>query len=83
MLFKAFTLGILSAIIIIIGALLTNISIKAGGTVLDAFIDAFFWAAIPEEVVKFIMLYLLIWNNKHFEERFDGVIYAVFVSIVV
>jgi RsiW-degrading membrane proteinase PrsW (M82 family) len=81
MLFKAFTLGILSAIIIIIGALLTNISIKAGGTVLDAFIDAFFWAAIPEEVVKFIMLYLLIWNNKHFEERFDGVIYSVFVSM--
>jgi len=49
--------------------------------VLSAFYTAFVQAAIPEEICKFVVLYLLIWNNKEFNERFDGIIYAVFVSL--
>ncbi len=81
LLFKAFGLGMLSTVIIITAALLTGISVNAQSSILSAFTDAFFMAAIPEEFLKFIMLYSLVWNNKHFEERFDGIIYAVFVSM--
>ena len=34
-----------------------------------------------EEFFKFTALYLLIWKNREFNERFDGIVYAVFVSL--
>lgn len=42
---------------------------------------AFVVAAFSEEVFKFIALYLLIWKNKEFNEKFDGIVYAVFISL--
>ena len=43
--------------------------------------DAFVVAAATEEIFKFIALYLLIWNNRHFNEKFDGIVYACFISL--
>lgn len=48
---------------------------------IDSFFDAFFLAAIPEEIAKFLILYLIVWKSKHFDEHYDGIIYAVFVSL--
>lgn len=42
---------------------------------------AFFGAAIPEEIAKFVMLWLLLRKNPHFDEKMDGIIYAVCVSL--
>ncbi len=42
---------------------------------------AFVVAAFTEEIFKFIALYLLIWKNKEFNEKFDGIVYAVFISL--
>ena len=42
---------------------------------------AFVVAAFTEETFKFIALYLLIWKNKEFNEKFDGIVYAVFISL--
>ena len=42
---------------------------------------AFFGAAIPEEIAKFIMLWLLLRKSKHFDENMDGIVYAVCVSL--
>ncbi|MBO7572390.1 MAG: PrsW family intramembrane metalloprotease [Bacteroidales bacterium] len=42
---------------------------------------AFFSAAIPEEFSKFVILFLLIWRSKNFNERMDGIVYAVCVSM--
>jgi len=42
---------------------------------------AFFYAAIPEELSKFLILYLLIWRNRHFDQYYDGIVYAVTVSL--
>jgi RsiW-degrading membrane proteinase PrsW (M82 family) len=85
LLLKAFGLGVLSAICIIalfwIIELLISTTPNTGSHFVDAFIEAFFLAAVPEELFKFIMLYLLIWKNQNFSERFDGIIYAVFVSL--
>lgn len=43
--------------------------------------SAFFGAAIPEEIAKFIMLWLLLRKNRYFDEKMDGIVYAVCVSL--
>lgn len=48
---------------------------------LSAFGQAFFEAGIPEELCKFAMLYWLVWKSKYFDEHFDGIVYATFVSM--
>lgn len=42
---------------------------------------AFLGAAIPEEIAKFIMLWLLLRKNCYFDEKMDGIVYAVCVSL--
>lgn len=42
---------------------------------------AFAVAGLVEEAFKFLAVYLLIWRNKNFNEKFDGIVYAVFVSL--
>ena len=42
---------------------------------------AFFGAAIPEELAKLLVLWLLLRKNKYFDERMDGIVYAVCVSL--
>ena len=42
---------------------------------------AFCGAAIPEEIAKFAMLWLLLRKNKYFDEKMDGIVYAVCVSL--
>lgn len=46
-----------------------------------AFLKAFISAAIPEEAAKLTMLYLLLRNNSYFDERFDGIVYAVCIGM--
>lgn len=81
LLLSAFGLGALSTVFVVIVVYVLGITANTGNHFTDAFIEAFFMAAIPEELLKFAMLYLLIWKNKDFSERFDGIIYAVFVSM--
>lgn len=38
-------------------------------------------AAFTEELFKFLALYLLIWKSREFNDKFDGIVYAVFVSL--
>lgn len=49
--------------------------------IFDAFADAFLLAAIPEELAKFIMLWLLLRKNPHYDEQFDGIVYAVCIGM--
>ena len=42
---------------------------------------AFVVAGSTEELFKFLVLYLLVWKNPNFNEKFDGIVYAVFVSL--
>lgn len=43
--------------------------------------QAFVVAAFSEETLKYIALYLLIWKSPEFNEKFDGIVYAVYVSL--
>ncbi|MFO7933147.1 MAG: PrsW family glutamic-type intramembrane protease [Bacteroidales bacterium] len=47
----------------------------------EAFYHAFLVAATSEELFKFLALYLLIWKSPSFNEKFDGIVYAVFISL--
>jgi RsiW-degrading membrane proteinase PrsW (M82 family) len=47
----------------------------------EAAYSAFLVAGTTEEVFKFLALLLLIWRSRHFNEQFDGIVYAVFVSL--
>ena len=47
----------------------------------DAINVAFLGAAIPEELAKYVMLWLFLLNNRHFDERMDGIVYAVCISL--
>ena len=42
---------------------------------------AFVVAAFSEELFKYIALYLLIWKSPEFNEKFDGIVYATYVSL--
>lgn len=51
------------------------------GQIGNAFANAFLVAALCEEAFKLLAVYILIWKNPNFNERFDGIVYAVFVSL--
>ena len=48
-----------------------------GGAVATAFLGA----AIPEETAKLFCLWLFLRNNRNFDERMDGIVYAVAVGM--
>lgn len=50
-------------------------------SILGSVSTAFFGAAIPEEIAKFFMLWLLLRKIRYFDEKMDGIVYAVCVSL--
>lgn len=50
-------------------------------TLLGTTACAFFEAAIPEESFKLLALWLILRNNPHFDEHFDGIVYAVCIGL--
>ena len=48
---------------------------------LQAAWNAFVVASFTEELFKFAALMLIFWNSRHFNEKFDGIVYASFVSL--
>ncbi len=81
---KAFFLGMLSVpldLILIFIFDLDTVPYIFDGAVMQQIATAFFSAAIPEELSKFLILILIIWRSKDFNERMDGIVYAVCVSM--
>lgn len=74
-LLRAFLLGGLS----IIPALILGESI--GNPYGEVWFTAFITAGLFEEVSKFLMLRLFIYPKSYFNEPYDGIIYAAFVSL--
>ena len=80
MLLRALLAGMLTIPpIIVVERIIANLA-PAGG-MLNGFYEAFAVAGFTEELFKFIALYIVIWSNKNFNEKFDGIVYAVFVSL--
>lgn len=82
LLIKSLIAGALTVIpIIFIERLLSALNPAVEGSVHYGFWNAFVVAALSEESLKFAALFLLIWKNSNFNEKFDGIVYAVFVSL--
>ena len=77
MLLLAFFLGILAIPLDFLVVAIINL-IMPGETV---FYSAFWEAGIPEELCKWMLFMIVIWNNKNFNEFFDGIVYACFISL--
>ncbi len=73
--------GVLSALATLLFFNIVPITFGNDSSIASALYHAFMGAAIPEEVFKFLFLYWFIWNKKAFNEYYDGIIYAVFVSL--
>ncbi|MHB9054603.1 MAG: PrsW family glutamic-type intramembrane protease [Paludibacteraceae bacterium] len=81
-LMKAFFGGVLSTLPVVFIAVNTAFpSAENAFGAYTAFIHSFLEAAIPEEISKFAFLFLFIWWDKNFNEYYDGILYAVFVSL--
>lgn len=50
-------------------------------TIIGTTIQAFVTAALPEEAFKLLALWLVLRKNPFFDEHFDGIVYAVCVSL--
>lgn len=50
-------------------------------TVLGCIGAAFRGAAVPEETAKLFLLWILLRKNRYFDEKMDGIVYAVCVSL--
>ncbi len=86
LLIKVFLFGVISVIpIIIIETLLTNYwhekYVYPDMRLHTAAYDAFVVASFTEEFFKIMIFFIFIWKNKEFNEKFDGIVYAVFISM--
>jgi len=81
MLIKALLAGILIILpVIFVEQWLSALALFSGKVGAAAW-HAFVVAGFTEELFKFLILYLLVWRSPSFNEKFDGIVYAVFVSL--
>lgn len=78
----SFIYGVLSTFLTLaiswpVNALFVTLENDAG----HQFMNAFFKVALIEELCKFLFVRFILFNNKNFNEPFDGIVYAVMVSM--
>lgn len=61
----------------LIGLLSNDIQNPLTNSLFRGFVNA----GLPEESLKFFLLYKVVWKEKDFDQYYDGIIYAVFVSL--
>jgi len=81
LLMKALAAGAVIVIPVIIVEMTLGDMYKSADKITSAFYNGFVVAALTEEAFKFFAFRLLIWKNRNFNEFFDGIIYAVFISL--
>lgn len=81
LLIGAFIMGCLTVIpVLFVESFLSKALAFLSGT-LAVFWQSFVVAATTEEFFKLLFLYWFIWKRKDFNEKFDGIVYAVFISM--
>jgi len=81
---KAFGLGIAISVPVVIAEIWMGKLLFAGGeptTLFGGIMKAFFEAALPEEALKLLALWIFLRNNPYFDEHFDGIVYAVYIGL--
>ena len=81
LLLKALLVGIVVVVpVIFTERMLMNLMPQSSKVAAAAY-HAFVVAGSTEELFKFLALYFLVWKSPSFDEKFDGIVYAVFVSL--
>ena len=84
---RAFLYGVGSAFLSLVisfpmnAVLGQNVDNQTYESLIVALEDAFLLAAVPEELAKFFMLWLLLRNNPFFDEHFDGIVYSACIGL--
>lgn len=81
---KAFVFGVLSlplSLCISVPLYLSGVVTYNYATITDCIGSAFLGAAVPEESAKLFMLWLFLRKNKFYDEKVDGIVYAVCISL--
>jgi len=73
--------GILCTIPAVIISLILDYHENIQNPILSSFYNAFVEASFAEELAKFAFLFWIVWKNKEFDQFYDGIIYAVCVSM--
>ncbi len=82
LLILCFLYGCLStAVTLLISVPVNFLILTAPDSVIDQFVNAFFKVALVEEFSKFIFVRFVLFRSIHFNEPFDGIVYAVMVSM--
>ena len=72
--------GLITIPIILLEKVLSSIGDSFEGMANAAY-TAFVVAAFSEELFKYLVLFFFVRKSRHFNEQFDGIVYAVFVSL--
>lgn len=84
---KAFVYGVMSVFLSFVISIPTSMMLgrdidkQTYSSFMEAITDSFLFAAIPEELAKLFMLWLLLRKNPFFDEHFDGIVYAVCIGL--
>jgi RsiW-degrading membrane proteinase PrsW (M82 family) len=81
LLFKCFLWGCIASLPIIVIELIVDSFNVFESLFFYSFYESFIVAAVVEEGFKFLFLFLIIWKHKEFDQFYDGIVYAVFVSL--
>ena len=54
---------------------------SGGSEIVNAAYNAFVVASFSEEGFKYFAFMIFFWSNRNFNEKFDGIVYAVFISL--
>jgi RsiW-degrading membrane proteinase PrsW (M82 family) len=81
LLIKSLIAGMLIVLPILFAERLLMAIMPPLGKIGAAAYQAFVVAGTTEEAFKLLALYLLVWKSPSFNEKFDGIVYAVFVSL--
>ena len=81
MMLKGVLYGAISALCVVLLKLVGFVPVVNPDSVGSAIYCAIFEAAVPEELLKFFFLWLLVRNNRYFNEYVDGIVYAVCIGM--
>lgn len=80
-LLRALFAGVLTVLPVVLIEKLLSIPAEHMEGLSNVAYTAFIVAALTEEGMKFIAFYFFFWKNRNFNERFDGIVYAVFIAL--
>jgi len=81
MVLKAMAAGVLIVLpVIVVENFLARMGESLTGLLSVAY-TAFVVAGFTEEFFKYLVLYFLIWKSRDFNDKYDGIVYATFISL--